>query len=182
MKRSETLMGQLNAFWQKRETTLVTLEALRDEFHDHSTLVGKSAEETIATIKMCMVWVQQRSRTEKWPGKCIVPVRKGVIIIGYRTSEVDLKKESEGPETSGVGAGTKREGKKLWLELVAAAFNGDSPYDQFLVNAVPKLKRIKFDVAGKMIIDRNYSAIKAEFPALLRRFEEAIKEAGREKK
>lgn len=174
MKRSETLMGQLNTFWQKRETTLVTLEALRNEFQDHSTLAGKNAEEVITTIKMCMVWVQQRSFGEKWPGKCVVPVRKGVTITGYRTSEVDLKKEGGKVETSGIGAGTKREGKRIWLKLVTEAFNGDSPYDQFLVNTIPKLKRIKFDVAGKMISDKNYRTMKAEFPALLRRFEEAI--------
>jgi len=176
MKRSETLIGQLSTFWQKRETTLVTLGVLRDEFHDHSTLVGKSAEEAIESIKACMVWVQQRSRGEKWSGKYVVPVRKKSTIIGYRTSEVDLKKENKESNSTGLGAGTKREGKRIWLEVIAEAFSNHSEYDKFLGNVVAKLKRIKFDVAGKMIKDKNYNTTKYQFPALLRKYEEAIEQ------
>jgi len=177
-KRSSTsFIGQLIAFWQKTETTLITLEELGDRLKDHPTLAEKSGEKLISFLKTYMGEVRQLSQKEGWPGKVINPVRKEGAIIGYRTSELAEAKDEKKVEVVSVGAGTRTKANDTWSKILKEAFNGDSPYDEYLVDTLARLKRLRFDSKGRMINNKIYRYAKKEFPSLLKRFEESALES-----
>ena len=176
-RASSSFIGQLIAFWQKTETTLITLEELGDRLKDHPTLANKSGEKLISFLKTYMGEVRQLSQKEDWPGKVINPVRKEGAIIGYRTSELAEAKDEKKVEVVSVGAGTRKKGEECWLEIVKAAFNGDSPYDEYLVDALARLRRLRFDSKGRIINNKIYRYVKREFPSLLKKFEESVGES-----
>lgn len=71
---------------------------------------------------------------------------------------------------------TAKEAKKIWLRVLSK-HTGNSIFDEYLEKVIPKLKNLRFTYGGRIKKEqKSYAYISKHFPALLRKFEEEIKD------